>query len=97
MRPLLWVSKSLDKLTSALVAMGHAISPNSVRKRLTEIDYSRQVNRKADEGTTHPDRNAQFEYINAGNWPAAMASLIWCSVRASKSRPTIFRSAAERA
>jgi Rhodopirellula transposase DDE domain len=65
MRPLLWVSKSLDKLTSALVAMGHAISPNSVRKRLTEIGYSRQVNRKADEGTIHPDRNAQFEYINA--------------------------------
>jgi DDE family transposase len=32
MRPLLWVSKSLDKLASALVAMGHAVSPNSVRK-----------------------------------------------------------------
>jgi hypothetical protein len=64
-RPLLWVSKSLDKLASALVAMGHAISPNSVRKRLTEIGYSRQVNRKADEGAIHPDRNAQFEYINA--------------------------------
>jgi hypothetical protein len=33
-RPLLWVSKSLDKLASALVAMGHSISPNSVRKLL---------------------------------------------------------------
>jgi hypothetical protein len=64
-RPLLWVSKSLDTLTSALVAMGHSISPNSVRKRLAEIGYSRQVNRKADEGASHPDRNAQFEYINA--------------------------------
>ena len=64
-RPLLWVSKSLDKLASALVAMGHAISPNSVRKLLTEIGFSRQGNRKADEGTSHPDRNAQFEYINA--------------------------------
>ena len=35
-RPLLWVSKSLDKLASALVAMGHSISPNGVRKLLTE-------------------------------------------------------------
>jgi hypothetical protein len=65
MRPLLWVSKSLDKLASALAAMGHSISPNGVRKLLTEIGFSRQVNRKADEGTRHPDRNTQFEYINA--------------------------------
>jgi Rhodopirellula transposase DDE domain len=65
MRPLLWVSKSLDKLASALAAMGHSISPNSVRKLLTQLGFSRQVNRKADEGAHHPDRNAQFEYINA--------------------------------
>ncbi len=64
-RPLLWVSKSLDKLCAALLEMGHAISPNSVRKLLTEIGFSRQVNRKAEEGASHPDRNAQFEYINA--------------------------------
>ena len=64
-RPLLWVSKSLDKLAAALAAMGHSISPNSVRKLLTEIGFSRQVNRKADDGSSHPDRNAQFEYINA--------------------------------
>ncbi len=38
-RPLLWVSKSLDKLTRALAGMGHAISPNSVRKLLTELGY----------------------------------------------------------
>src|ERR1700680_3919484 len=38
---------------------------NSVRKLLTEIGFSRQANRKADEGSSHPDRNAQFEYINA--------------------------------
>jgi hypothetical protein len=64
-RPLLWVSKSLDKLASSLTAMGHGICPNSVRKLLTANGFSRQVNRKADEGTSHPDRNAQFEYINA--------------------------------
>ena len=64
-RPLLSVSKSLNRLASALVAMGHSISPNSVRKLLTGIGYSRQVNRKADEGLSHPGRDAQFEYINA--------------------------------
>lgn len=64
-RPLLWVSKSLDKLASALGAMGHAISPNSVRKLLVGLGFSRQSNRKADEGSRHPDRNGQFEHISA--------------------------------
>ena len=63
-RPLLWVSKSLDKLASALGDMGHAISPNSVRKLLTQLGFSRQANRKAEEGSKHPDRDAQFEHIN---------------------------------
>ena len=64
-RPLLWVSKSLDKLAAALGKMGHSISPNSVRQLLTGLGFSRQANRKADEGSRHPDRNAQFEHINA--------------------------------
>lgn len=64
-RPLLWVSKSHDKLARALADMGHAISPNSVRKLLTKLGFSRQSNRKADEGSKHPDRNAQFEHITA--------------------------------
>jgi hypothetical protein len=53
--------------------MGHPISPNSVRKLLTQNGFSRQVNRKTDEGAKHPDRNAQFEYIN-GTVLAAHAS-----------------------
>jgi Rhodopirellula transposase DDE domain len=65
MRPLLWVSKSLDKLATTLTGMGHAISPNSVRKLLCELGFSRPANRKAEEGSKHPDRNAQFDYINA--------------------------------
>ena len=72
-RPLLWVSKSLDKLASALDGMGHTISPNSVRKLLTGLGFSRQSNRKADEGAHHPDRNAQFEHIN-GKVLAAQAA-----------------------
>lgn len=64
-RPLLWVSKSHDKLARMLGAMGHAISPNSVRKLLSGLGFSRQSNRKTDEGSRHPDRDAQFEHINA--------------------------------
>lgn len=70
---MLWVSKSLDKLASALTDMGHAISPNSVRKLLIGLGFSRQSNRKADEGSRHPDRDAQFEHIN-GKVTAAQAA-----------------------
>jgi hypothetical protein len=65
MRPLIWVSKSLDKLAETLTAMGHPISADTVRKELVKLGFSRQFNRKADEGSKHPDRNAQFEHINA--------------------------------
>jgi hypothetical protein len=64
-RPLTWVSKSMDKLATALTAMGHPVSADTVRSELTKLGFSRQHNRKADEGSRHPDRNAQFEYINA--------------------------------
>src|SRR6202162_5614135 len=65
MRPLIWVSKSLEKLAAALTEMGHPIGPDTVRKELVKLGFSRQSNRKADEGSHHPDRNAQFEHINA--------------------------------
>jgi hypothetical protein len=65
MRPLIWVSKSMDKLAEALTEMGHPISADTVKKELVKLGFSRQVNRKADEGSKHPDRNAQFEHINA--------------------------------
>jgi hypothetical protein len=65
MRPLLWVSKSHDKVAVALQKKGHKISASSVKRLLPTLGYSRQSNRKADEGSKHPDRNAQFEHINA--------------------------------
>jgi Rhodopirellula transposase DDE domain len=59
------VSKSHDKLAAALREMGHKISAVSVKRLLPTLGYSRQTNRKADEGSNHPDRDAQFEHINA--------------------------------
>ena len=63
-RPLLWVSKSVHKLAATLTEMGHPISADTVAKELVKLGFSRQHNRKADEGSRHPDRNAQFEHIN---------------------------------
>ncbi len=65
MRPLRWVSKSHEKLAAALREMGHKVSSSSIPKLLDELNYCRHVNRKTREGSNHPDRNAQFEYINA--------------------------------
>jgi hypothetical protein len=64
-RPLRWVSKSHKKLTAALRAQGHTVSPNTVRKLLPQLGYSRQANRKTNDGRQHADRDAQFEHINA--------------------------------
>src|SRR5271166_3937613 len=64
-RPLLWVSKSHAKLAAALCAMGHQIGKSSIPKLLGLLKYRRQANRKTLEGSRNPDRDAQFEHINA--------------------------------
>ena len=84
MRPLMWVSKSHDKLAVALREKGHKISASSVRRLLPTLGYSRQSNRKADEGSKHPDRNAQFEHINAKVIAAQAASQPVISVDTKK-------------
>jgi hypothetical protein len=48
MRPLIWVSKSLEKLAAALTEMGHPIGPDTVRKELVKLGFSHQSNRKAE-------------------------------------------------
>jgi hypothetical protein len=63
--PLRWTTKSLRRLADELKAMGHAVSHASVGTLLGELGYSLQSNVKTLEGGDHPDRNAQFEYINA--------------------------------
>ena len=65
MRPLRWVSKSHAKLAAALCEMGHQIAKSSIPKLLDLLQYRRQVNRKTLEGSRNPDRDAQFEHINA--------------------------------
>ncbi len=55
----------MDTLAEILTEVGHPISPDTVRKELVKLGFSRQYNRKADEGSKNPDRNAQFEHINA--------------------------------
>src|ERR1700736_2898421 len=65
MRPLRWVSKSHAKLAAALWEMGHQIAKSSIPKLLDLLQYRRQVNRKTLEGSRNPDRDAQFEHINA--------------------------------
>lgn len=65
MRPLLWVSKSREKLAVALRALKHAISANTIGKLLITLGYSRQVNRKTKAGSHHPDRDGQFQHINS--------------------------------
>ena len=65
MRPLMWVSKSHAKLAAALRAMGHQIATAASPNCWALLKYRRQVNRKTLEGSHNPDRNAQFEHINA--------------------------------
>jgi len=62
--PLRWTCKSLRTLADELSANGHSVSYPKVGDLLRELGYSLQANRKVLEGTDHPDRNAQFDFIN---------------------------------
>jgi hypothetical protein len=64
MSPLRWTCKSTTHLAGELTRQGHPISPWTVGSVLKTAGYSLQSNRKTKEGASHPDRNAQFEYIN---------------------------------
>jgi hypothetical protein len=65
MAPLLWTAKSLRHLAAGLGELGHRICHNVVADLLRDMGYSLQANRKTLEGTSHPDRDAQFGYLNA--------------------------------
>jgi hypothetical protein len=63
MSPLRWTCKSTRKLANELSLMGHVVSHTKVGQLLSGLNYSLQGTRKRMEGASHPDRNAQFEFI----------------------------------
>ena len=63
--PLRWTCKSIRRLAEELTRENHPVGAVTVAKLLRRTGYSLQANRKTREGSSHPDRNAQFEYINA--------------------------------
>jgi hypothetical protein len=75
--PLRWTCKSTRTIAAAtLTRRQHPVSHTKVAEILHELDYSLQGNRKTEDGEDHPDRDAQFRYINravkrylAGGWP----------------------------
>jgi hypothetical protein len=64
-KDLLWVSTSQRHLAKALQTRGYSITHKTVGCLLRDMGFSLQANAKTKEGGNHPDRNAQFEYINA--------------------------------
>jgi hypothetical protein len=63
--PLRWTCKSTRRLAVELTRQNHPVGPGTVAAMLRRAGYSLQANCKTREGASHPDRNAQFEYINA--------------------------------
>ena len=63
--PLRWTCKSKAKLAAALTAQGWRVSATTVGHLLHALGYRLQALQKTLEGTAHPDRNAQFEHVNA--------------------------------
>ena len=64
MSPLRWTVKSTRTLAAELTRQGHKVSADTVRDLLHEQGFSLQANAKTIEGKQHPDRDAQFRYIN---------------------------------
>ncbi|HHO9395271.1 TPA: ISAzo13 family transposase, partial [Klebsiella pneumoniae] len=64
MSRLRWTTKSTARLAEELTKQGHQVSPDSVARLLRDHDYSLQGNSKTLEGKQHPDRDAQFRYLN---------------------------------
>lgn len=76
MSPLRWTCKSTRQLAAALADAGHPVSHRVVGELLASMGYSLQANIKTKEGSDHPDRDAQFRYLNeqvcnslAHQWP----------------------------
>ena len=62
--PLRWTCKSTPQVAAELRRQNHPVTDRTVAALLKQAGYSLQANRKTREGSSHPDRNAQFEYLN---------------------------------
>jgi hypothetical protein len=82
--PLRWTCKSTRRLAEELTRQGHPVGPRTVAALLHAAGYSLQANRKTRAGSRHPDRNAQFECINAGVARFALAGQPAISVDTKK-------------
>ena len=82
--PLRWTCKSLRRLADALQAQGHRISRTLVGELLHGLGFSLQANAKTHEGLSHPDRDAQFAFIDAKVKTALAAGEPVISVDAKK-------------
>jgi Rhodopirellula transposase DDE domain len=63
--PLRWTTKSLRNLASALAGQGHKVGADTVGRLLKQEGFTLQGTSRTTEGARHPDRDAQFGYINA--------------------------------
>ena len=84
MSPLRWTCKSTRQLAAALQAQGHQVSYRTVARLLGQLEYSLQAPRKVLEGGDHPDRDAQFAYLNEQVETALAAGQPVVSVDAKK-------------
>jgi hypothetical protein len=82
--PLRWTCKSLRQLESELRSQGFSVSHTSIGNMLKGMGYSLQGNQKTLEGSKHPDRNAQFEFINSKTEDAMRAGQPVISVDTKK-------------
>lgn len=64
MRPLRWTTRSTSHLSDALGKLDHPCASRTAAKDLKALGFTLRGNDKILEGTQHPDRNAQFGYIN---------------------------------
>lgn len=84
MSPLRWTCKSTRPLAAVLGTQGHRVSHQTVARLLPQLAYSLQAPRKTREGSGHPDRDAQFDYLNAQVTAALVAGQPVVSVDAKK-------------
>ncbi len=87
MSELRWTTKSTVKLADELTAQGHPVAPKTVARLLTGHDYSLRANAKTVEGTQHPDRDAQFRYLNSQVAEVLAVGLPVISVDTKKKEP----------